>query len=351
MATSNPQPRRDLYREITDKIIAAMESGKMPWQRPWNELAELGMPKNGSSSRPYNGVNSVLLFLESQDRGYSDNRWMTFKQASEAGYKVKKGERSVPVYFYKKLELEDRNLNTGEVEKKSIPYLTEYRVFNAEQIEGMPSAATRPVDWNPIEEVEKLVSALNIDIRHGGNRAFYAFAPSQDFLQIPHKSAFPNAAAYASVVLHEVCHWTGGGETRLNRKLSSFDDDPISYAREELRAHLASAFLSAELGVPNDMENHAAYLNSWLRKVLQDDKHEIFRAARDATQICNFIMGRMEEVKPSQTASAQPTPPPIIQLSQEQRYRQIGEKILAQARSQNQGGSGVTKGGGMGLGR
>lgn len=344
MATSNQQPKRDLYREITDKIIAAMESGKMPWQRPWNELAELGMPKNGSSSRPYNGVNSVLLFLESQDRGYSDNRWMTFKQASEAGYKVKKGERSVPVYFYKKLELEDRNPNTGEVEKKSIPYLTEYRVFNAEQIEGMPSAATRPVDWNPIEEVEKLVSALNVDIRHGGNRAFYS--PSQDYIQMPHKGAFPSAQEYFGTLLHEVGHYSGH-ESRLHREFGRYGD--VTYSREELRAELASAFLSAELGVPTNTDNNAAYLASWVKN-LKEDKHEIFKAARDATQICNFIMGRTEELKPSHTASAQPIPPPSIGLSQEQRYRQIGGKILAQARSQNQGGSGVTKGGGMGLG-
>lgn len=339
---TNNRPKHDLYRLVTDRVCAAIEQGTAPWVRPWRELAALGMPRNGASTsgRPYGGLNSALLFIEGQERGYTDNRWLTLKQANAMGHKVRKGEKSTPIYFYKKLEIEERNPQTGEIEKKAIPYLTEYRVFNAQQIEGMPSAANRPPDWNPVEEAERIVKRTGADIRHGGNRAFYA--PGPDYIQMPSQGAFTTSADYYGTLLHELAHWTGH-ESRLNRQFGRFGADE-AYAREELRAEWASAMASMSIGIPTGVEHHAAYLGSWL-EVLRQDKHEIFRAARDATKIADFLLGRTEEEQPVQAPANQPTAAPAHELDQERRFRKMGEAILAHARSQasSQGmGSGST---------
>lgn len=128
--TKPTSPKRDLFLEVTNKIIAALEAGTAPWQKSWSALAEHGLPRNGISGRNYQGINTMLLFLEAQQRGFDDNRYMTFKQASEAGYKIRKGAKSMPIYFFKKLEIEERDQQSGDATKKSVPYLTEYRVFN-----------------------------------------------------------------------------------------------------------------------------------------------------------------------------------------------------------------------------
>ena len=107
---SKPTVRRDLYQEVTDKLIAAIEAGTAPWQRPWQDVAAAGVPMNGSSSRPYNGVNALLLMMTAQAEGYSDNRWFTFKQANEMGAKVRKGSKSTPVYFFKMLDAKGREV-------------------------------------------------------------------------------------------------------------------------------------------------------------------------------------------------------------------------------------------------
>ena len=168
---STTKQRRDLYQEVTDKIIAAIESGTAPWQRGWAELAELGLPMNGQSARQYNGINSFLLFLTSQERGYSDNRFFTFKQVNELGAKVRKGEKSTPVYFFKMLQATERDgvaaKSTGDT-PRMIPFLTEYRVFNAQQVEGIEPRNVPERQWTPIQAVEQLVERMQPRIEHGG---------------------------------------------------------------------------------------------------------------------------------------------------------------------------------------
>lgn len=293
---NKPTPKRDLYQEVTDKIIATLESGAL-WQRPWSALAETGLPRNGLSGRHYNGINTILLFLEAQQRGFDDNRYMTFKQASDAGHKIRKGAKSIPVYFFKKLDIEERDQQTGDTTKKAIPYLTEYRVFNAQDIEGLEPAIIRPPEWKPIEVLERLVKKLGVDVQYGGNRAYYN--PSSDHVRMPVRGAFPNAEVFYGTLAHEIGHWTGH-PTRLNRQFGRFGDE--TYAREELRAELASAFLAAETGISSNTDNHAAYVGSWI-KALKADRREIFRAASDASKIVSFMLGRTEE----ETAAAKQT--------------------------------------------
>lgn len=311
-------PRRDLYQEVTDQIVAAIGSGTAPWQKPWTELAELGLPMNGASERQYRGINTMLLFMSSQEHGYSDNRWFTYKQASELGAQVRKAEKSTPVYFFKMLQASERdgdsataspkNGTSGKDEKsRQIPFLTEYQVFNAAQIDGLARQEKPERNWTPIEAVNEVVARLNPDIRYGGNRAFYAQGSGRGFIQMPHEGAFASASDWSGTLLHEIAHWTGAS-TRLNRQFGVWGTD--DYSREEIRAELASAMLSAGLGVPTTTENHAAYIGSWIKR-LKEDKFEIFRAARDAGKIADFITGRLvlnAVAEPTVYAVALPTP-------------------------------------------
>ncbi len=322
-------PRRDLYQEVTDKIIAAIEAGTAPWQKPWTELAELGLPMNGASERHYRGINTMLLFMTSQERGYNDNRWFTYKQASELGGQVRKAEKSTPVYFFKMLQPSERDIGRGndsaQVSSKNgtpgkddkprqIPFLTEYRVFNAAQIDGLAPQERPERNWTPIEAVNEVVARLNPDIRYGGNRAFYAPGTERDFIQMPYEGAFPSAADFSGTLLHEVSHWTGA-PTRLNRQFGVWGSE--DYDREEIRADLASSFLCLELAVPTNLDTNAAYIGSFVKR-LKSDKFEIFRAARDAGKIADFVTGRLvldEVAEPTPEKVAVPAPEPVMAVA------------------------------------
>lgn len=331
MTSDDRKLKRDLYQEVTEKIIASLEAGTAPWQRPWTAIAELGMPHNGITGRHYNGINTVLLSIEAQARGFADSRYMTFKQASEAGYKIRKGAKSIPVYFFKKLEVEERNPETGESKTKGIPYLTEYRVFNAQDIEGIPPLATARHHWEPIDVMEKLVKQLGVEVQYGGNRAYYD--TTNDYVRMPLRGQFPNKEAFYGTLTHEISHWTGA-ETRLNRQFGRFGDE--TYAKEELRAEIASAMLAAEHGIPTSMENHAAYVASWI-KALKNDKREIFKATSDATRIVTFLVGEQSPALPkncpSVTANSLETCPTLRKPLRAKREHEENQTTLRTLRS------------------
>jgi antirestriction protein ArdC len=253
----------------------------------------------------------MLLFLTSQERGYSDNRWFTFKQANELGAKVRKGEKSTPVYFFKMLQATERDgvaaKSTGDT-PRMIPFLSEYRIFNGQQLEGIEPRNVPERQWTPIQAVEQLVERMQPRIEHGGNRAYYS--PSQDYIQMPHQGAFPSAAEYSGTLLHEMSHWSGHA-TRLGRQFGVWDSE--EYSREEIRADLANCWLSAELGVPMQLENNAAYIGSFVKR-LKEDKFEIFRAAKDAQRICDYLTGRyVPEAQAEPEAVPVVAPAPVIQ--------------------------------------
>ena len=302
-----PKPRRDLYQEVTDKIVASIEAGTAPWLRPWADLAEMGMPQNGLSNRPYSGVNTALLFMASQAQGYDSNRWYTYKQAAELGAQVRRGEKSTAVVFFKMLQASERGNDASQDKSRTIPFLTEYRVFNASQIDGLAPEQKLVRSWTPIEAVNEVVARLKPDIRFGGNRAFYAVGHDRDFIQMPHQGAFPSAESFSSTLLHEISHWTGA-EQRLNRQFGAWGSE--NYDREEIRADLASSFLCAELGVPTNLDANAAYIGSFVRR-LKSDKFEIFRAMKDASRIAEFATGRLvlePGDAPSVVVAASPVP-------------------------------------------
>ncbi|WP_294537685.1 zincin-like metallopeptidase domain-containing protein [uncultured Rhodoblastus sp.] len=280
--------RKDHYQELTDRIVAMLETGTMPWRKPWdaNKCVAANAPMNPVTGRAYRGINAVTLAMSPFSFTTSDPRWCTLRQANERGWLIRKGEKSTVIFFYKPLEL--RNSANGEETGKTIPLLRTYLVFHASQIEGIPeyipTGTPKPL-FERIADAELIIKASGIRVETGGHRAFYR--PSTDQIQMPPDGAFHAPEAWAATILHEFGHATGAPH-RLNRDLTGRFGSS-AYAREELRAELASMFVGDALGLPTDVPNHASYVKSWI-EVLKSDKRELFRAAADAQRIADFTL-------------------------------------------------------------
>jgi antirestriction protein ArdC len=274
---------RDLYQTVTDRLIAQLETGTLPWARGWS--AGTSLPMNAISNRPYSGIN-VLLFWLSANKGYTSPRYLTFKQASEAGGHVRKGEHGERIYYFKQLSIRDKATD----EERTIPMLREYTVFNVAQCDGLPPhIVLGPGDHkaNPDTRetlADTFIQATGADFREGAGRPCYV--PSQDFITVPTFADFHSKPEYYCAAFHELIHWTGH-KSRLDRDLKSRFAE-AEYAAEELVAELGAAFLCAEFGFDNSHDNSAAYLASWL-KVLKSDKRAIFTAASKAQQAADHL--------------------------------------------------------------
>ncbi|EKS72403.1 antirestriction protein [Burkholderia sp. SJ98] len=282
----------DIYTRVTDKIIADLEHGVRPWVKPWkggNTDGRITLPVRHNGI-PYQGINILLLWGEQIEKGFQSNRWMTFKQAQALGANVRKGEHGSLVVYANKVIKSETDDKGDEIECE-IPFMRGYTVFNVDQIENLPAEyRTEPksVESEPlelIEHAERFFAKTGAVIRHGGNRAYYA--PLQDIVQLPIPESFNTAESYTSVKAHELTHWTSH-KTRLDRQLGKrFGDD--AYAAEELIAEMGAAFVCAQLGLtPEVRDDHAAYLDHWL-KVLKADKKAIFTAASQAQKACEFL--------------------------------------------------------------
>lgn len=304
--------RKDFRQEVTNKIIEMLERGTAPWQKPWDpEKATLEMPMNPTTGQPYKGGNALHLLAQGVTKGYEDPRWMTYRQAQENGWQVRKGEKGTAIEFWqfpardKEAGGKDKTDASGK-EAGTAPLHRVYTVFNAKQIEGIPEwqAEARP-EWQVVQSGESILSASGARILHDQqNRAYYT--RGADEIHLPTKTAFPTEAAYYGTALHELVHWSGH-ESRLNRDTLVKSDGfgGPEYAKEELRAELGSLFLAAERGIPHDPEQHAAYVGSWI-EVLKRDKNEIFRAAKDASKATEFLLDREREREVGIEQEAQP---------------------------------------------
>ncbi len=297
-AVSTP---RDLYQEATDRIIKALEAGTTPWQKPW-ENVDAGPLRNGASGNSYHGINTLMLYCASLERGFTDPRWLSFKQVQQNGWKVKKGAKSERVYFYKPLDVDERDAAgqpvmdpaTGQPRKKQIPFLQASPVFNAQEIDGIPPLAPGEAKFSPIEAGEAILQRCPVEIRYGGNSAHYNRV--SDTIAMPERSQFARPETFYTVVAHEIVHSTGHKD-RCNREFGQrFGDN--AFAMEELVAEMGSVQLAMETGLPSQIDNHASYVDHWL-KVLQADKKALFVAAAKASQAVDFVMGR-----PAMTAEA-----------------------------------------------
>ncbi|WP_415033331.1 ArdC family protein [Azonexus sp.] len=335
---------RDVRQEVTDRILAALEQGTMPWRRGWTDdkQAAVGLPSNAATGRVYNGGNRMILLAAGMSAGYQDNRWLTFNQAKSLDGGVKKGEKGVAVEFWDKLPFWKRRdvtlevdgkpvklaespawenpvkvklMNGREVPTKDISVVHDgkrhtwrqaeqvlstlfskaHTVFNVEQCNGLkiePIQIRSDPEFGRAGYIVEGMKNDGVSLSHGGNRAFYN--PGRDSVQMPHQDQFESNESYLGTLLHELGHATGHAD-RNSREFGGVFGSP-EYAREELVAELTSAFVAAETGIGFGDENHAAYIGSWI-EALGKDKHELFRAATAASKAADYLIERGKEVE------------------------------------------------------
>ncbi len=277
---------RDIYQDVTNRIVAALEAGTPPWLKPWaGELERI--PTNGMSRRPYRGINCVLLTLEAQLRGFSRNTWLTYRQAGELKAQVRGGERGTTIIFYRLHEVPSEV--EDQAQARVVPLLRSFTVFNVSQIDQLPERlqkpAAEPEGWVREHTPEKLLADSGAKIEHGGFAAFYS--PAEDRIQLPERELFADAGGYYATALHELVHWSGHAE-RLDRSLSRrFGEN--AYALEELIAEISSAFLCAACRIEGKLQ-HASYIADWI-KVLKADKRAVFTASAAAQRAADYIEG------------------------------------------------------------
>ena len=274
----------DIYAAITDRIIAQMEQGIIPWQKPW---ISSGKAISHATGKPYSLLNQMLLGRPGE--------YLTFRQCQEAGGKVKKGEKSSMVVFWKWIEQEDEE--TGET--KELPFLRYYNVFHIDQCEGITAKHSAenvfPDGVSTVEQAQAIIydylSREGVKLLHQeGDRAFYR--PSTDEIVLPIRKQFVSTAEYYSTVFHELAHSTGA-PTRLNRLSSAAFFGRDEYSKEELVAEIASCALvnHVSLETSTSIRNNAAYIQNWL-SVLKGDKRFIVSAAGKAEKAVNLILNQ-----------------------------------------------------------
>jgi len=287
--------RQDIYSRITEQIMASLAKGVRPWVRPWNadHAAERITRPLRHNGQPYAGINVLSLWTSALAQHFAAPIWMTFRQAVELGAHVRRGEKGSLVVYANTITRTETDEATGDETEREIPFLKGYRVFNVEQIEGLPAhfyAKAEP-QLDPvarIERAEKFFAAAGATINHGGNRAFYSHAT--DAIQLPPFESFRDAESYYATLAHEQTHHSGH-KSRLARDFGSKRYGSQGYAMEELVAELGAAFLCADLELALEArEDHAAYIANWL-EVLANDNHAVFTAAAHAQRAADFIHG------------------------------------------------------------
>ncbi|WP_262016882.1 ArdC family protein [Serratia liquefaciens] len=283
--TKFSKTKTDIYQTATDSIISALEAGVKPWSCPWQRVTDMSrLPSNYATGAAYSGMNIMLLWSSASEQGFSDSRWMTYKQAQAEGGLVRKGDQGTTAFFYTTLEKEN---DDGETDY--IPMLKTFTVFNVEQIDGLPlsNEVVFPAEtFEPLPRAEALFRTSGATIIEKGQNAF--FAPSTDEIRLPERYLFADAANFYATGLHELVHWSGA-KSRLNREMKGkFGSE--DYAFEELIAELGSTFLMADLGIVGEVQ-HESYIASWL-KALKNDKRYIFKAASAASKAHRYLMDK-----------------------------------------------------------
>lgn len=275
--------RTDIYTRVTEAIIAELEKGVRPWLKPWNAEHMAGritrpLRFNGE---PYKGMNVLMLWMAAELQGFSAPIWLTFNQAKTLGACVKKGSKGSLVVYADRIRKTDTG-DDGEESEHDIFFMKGYTVFNIEQVEGLPEryyqfAAPQLDPLARIEAADLFFANSQADIRHGGNQAYYT--GEADYVQMPPFASFKDAESYCSTLAHELTHWTKH-PNRLARDFGRKKFGDEGYAREELVAEIAAAFLCCDLGItPEPREDHAAYLAHWLKVLMVWAQYLPFQAA------------------------------------------------------------------------
>ena len=295
--------KRDLYKEVTHRFVAALKNGAAPWIKPWTVGASnAGRPTNAVTGRKYSGINISILWIAAAAAGYTRDRWLTYNQAAEAGGHVCRGQKGTVAILYRDYDVKRKDASgavaldeSGQPLIDTIKLTKGFTLFNAEQCSGLsteilcgkrePAEAT---EWDSCQKVDGMLARHEIKVKHGGDHAVYD--PKGDLIRMPQRQAFVSQDGYYSTLLHETSHWTGH-PTRLNRpgievaKSTELD----VYAYEELIAEIGSAFLCAEFGFRGEMR-HEGYVLSWIR-VLENDSRAIFTSSAAAWKARCYLLG------------------------------------------------------------
>ena len=357
--TPAPKPQRDLRQDITDRLVQSLDQGRIPWDRPWQNL-EHGLPRNMTTGREYRGGNRFMLMMAQLDQAYADPRFGTIQQINALGGKVKKGEHGHPIELWKEQPFWERRdvsvtLNGMRVkvfgaardgsvqigmptdqastlnvkatdlrieqhkngEKLSLDWKQAkaldsvvgrtFTVFNAEQctglkIEPLPKPEQK---FDAVQRGEQIKTAMERDgLTFAEHPKFAFYSPKRDEVSLPPQGQFNDEKGYYGTLLHEIGHATGA-EKRLNREgiTGGHRFGSEGYAREELRAEMFSMMMAAETGIPHDPRQHTAYVQSWA-KVLKQDKNEIFRAAAEAGKAVDYVLAKEQSLQVMQERQA-----------------------------------------------
>lgn len=312
--SSGQTAHADVYQMVTDRIVAALEQGTAPWRRPWTSAdagCSGGLPSNALTGRCYSGVNVLLLWMAAEEGGYTSDRWLTYRQAQEAGGQVRKGETGSLAVIYKDWtkpaedEHGSRLYDTdGSPLTETVPMLRQLHLFNVAQCDGLPEhmqvpqpddGAQRPVEDYAVvsparlADVQKMLEATGVQLESRYQSQAY-YRPTVDTIVMPLTSQFDSEADYWATLLHEMVHSTGHGK-RLDREgitSSSRRHGDRVYAFEELIAETGSAFLCAQVGIFGEVQ-HESYIDSWLQ-VLRSDKKALFRACSKAREATEYLL-------------------------------------------------------------
>ena len=318
------QQRKNVREEFAEKFISILESDKpLQWTKEWSTFG-YAAPYNGQSGRKYNGINRMVLMFQAMEKGWSDPRFYTFHQVSQMdGCKVRAGEKATPIEYWLVYDTKEKRSMTfakyeqlrkddpGRKEAEFRIYAKAMYVFNVAQVEGLellqrPERESLEEDRLAEEVISTMSENMEVPIVYGGSEAYYR--PSTDTVHLPPKESFFSAAAYVGTALHELAHATSA-PSRLDRPIARYLADPDAYAREELRAEIASTFVSGELSVDipeNVTENHLAYVSSWLSQI-KEDSNVLFAAIKEADKIADYMLdkGRVEVLREKLSIAAE----------------------------------------------
>lgn len=299
MATS----KFDIYEHINNVVLEGLKTDGLSWFKSWTDNDG---PMNRATKTFYKGMNIFWLNFICRSREYSSNQWLTYKQATELGGSVMKGQKSTMVFFYhisyyhkptdkwyNDTQLKKAKIARSECSKTSFQ-LRYYNVFNVDQIEGV-----EPLEIDNASELTEsaaaeymiggYVEASGLTYKHGTGGAYYH--PKKDLVNMPEPTTFVDTDSYYKTAFHELAHSTGH-EDRLKRQgitdVKVWGDN--TYAKEELVAEIAAMYLTGECGLnpKDDHINSQAYLNGWVKK-LEDSKHEIVNAMQQASKAVEYI--------------------------------------------------------------
>lgn len=298
----------EIYQSVTDRVVAALEEGTVPWQQPW--VPQGGFFRNAKTNRSYRGVNILLLLVTSLEEGYMSPFWLTFKQAKEMGGTVKGGEEATRIVFNNRVvsKEEEENPKTGEMEKKVYWLMKEWSVFNIAQTEGIDPKKLpkipKETKHSASRKAEKILKEMPSPAQVVAIRDFTpSYVPFFDRIYMPTKGQFKTREGYYGTRFHETIHSTGHS-SRLEVKtvmdyenMEGHEFGSEDYSEEELRAELGRAFLCAVSGIDTatEQENTAAYLHNWIGRLKAEPKL-IYSAAQKAQKACDYIL----KVKPGE---------------------------------------------------